>query len=249
MKSSRDIIIEDNEAKYYFRFLDWDSCFFHRSSYILEMSKSNLIVSDPVKVEINEKLQDSFVTVKLDTKTDAKILKFLQECGFYYIDTEVLLQGFAKDQLFKEHGIVKVIKKNINRALPYEELGRTFSLTRFHTDINIENTTADDLWISYLKNYSVSDSKHMFTAEVDDEVAGVILVNTSNNTATLFFVAVISRFKGSGIGTVLINKVMDYFNGYEIRTETQIKNIVALNYYIKNGLDRVQSTYTVLHRW
>lgn len=249
MSFCKDIILRDKEACFYFKYLAWDSDFFKRHSYSLDTEKSNLIVSEVIKKEIKTKLENSFITVKLDTSMDYSIVDYLQKCGFTYIDTEIILEDTKNRCYIKNIDNIQVVKEKRNEKLPYDKLGDSFSLTRFHTDLNISNTKANTLWINYLKNYHLSDSKHMFSAKVNNELAGIILVNINKKIATLFFVAVIEKFRGQGIGTILVDKASKYFKNYTIRTETQVKNIGALNFYISNGLTKVHKTLTVLHRW
>lgn len=251
MKYDKDIIIKDNDICVYFKYLEWDSGFFKVNSYMLDLDQSNLKASSLVKSEIESKLKDSFVSVKLDTNSDFQIVSLLQDYGFKYIDTEVTLE-FKDSCLVKEKGItnnVYVTKEIANANLPYKQLGDAFSLTRFHADTNIPSDKADELWVNYLKNYNLSERKHMFTAKVKDEIAGVILVDLNNKVATLAFVSIIDGFRGLGVGTVLINKVIESFPSYTIRTGTQVKNINALNFYISNGFSKIYKTSTVLHRW
>jgi GNAT superfamily N-acetyltransferase len=250
MKLGNDIIISKGLAKYYFSYLEWDTNFFKKTSYMLDMNKSHLAVEESLIENINKQLKNCFVTVKLPTSINPDILYFLQQCGFYYIDTEVILQTNTKIN-FMTKNTVTIVQKNINENLPYQQLGQNFHLTRFHTDINIDNYLADELWIQYLKNYKISSTNLMFIAEVNNETVGVILVNIdkSQNIATLFYVSVLKEFTGQGIGKNLINYVLNYCKNYTIRTETQIKNIQAFNYYIASGLNKINSTYTVLHRW
>ncbi len=249
MNNIKDIIITENEAVFFFEYLDWDTHFFNKPAYILNIEKSNLLIDTKIKIAIQDKLDNSFVTIKLNTSIDDEILNFFQDCGFKYIDTEIVLESVNNIVSHKHQPRVSITKLDKNINLPYIELGQNFSLTRFHSDLNIKNAKADELWINYIKSYQLSEHRHLFIARVENEVAGVILVNTDNTTATLFFVAVIEKFVGIGIGTLLIKESISHFKNYKIKTETQIKNIKALNFYIKNGLSKVNSTYTVLHRW
>ncbi len=136
-----------------------------------------------------------------------------------------------------------------NSTLSYKELGSTFSLSRFHLNAHISDKKADELWIRYLQNYQLSDDRHMFVAYIDDIDVGVVLVNVENYEATLFYVSVLKNFQGCGVGGALIHEILKYFDGFEIYTETQAKNIAALNFYIKNGFYNIDKTFTVLHRW
>ena len=211
MNNSKNILIQDGTIKFYFRYLEWDSKFFSKPSYLLDIQESNLSVSDLCKTIINEKLNNKFVTVKLNTKLDNGLLNFFQECGFYYVDTEVVLEYVKKGKNLDTINKITILKKDKNSGLPYQKLGSTFSLTRFHSDLNISNLKADTLWINYLKNYAISESRQMFTSEVDGAVVGVILVNVNNSVATLFYVSVINEYKGLGIGSSLIEYVLEYF--------------------------------------
>lgn len=248
MSFSNDIILKDNNICFYFKYLDWDSCFFNKPSYLLDMDRSNLIVSNVIKKEIKEKLKDSFVTVKIDTSFNYKIVYFLQEFGFLYIDTEVQLE-FKNKIILNFNNNVIIERLDINKNLPYNRLGESFNLTRFHVDLNISNKKANQLWIEYLKNYIPGTNKHLFIAKVDNEVAGVILVNVNDNIATLFFVAILKKFRNNGVGKKLINEVINYFDKYVLKVGTQVKNIDAMNFYIKNGFSKVNQTSTVLHYW
>ncbi len=249
MSCSNDIVIEDQNIRFYFEYLEWDSEFFSKKSYSLNIYKSTLGTSVLIKEEIIDKFKNCFITIKLSTSLDVSILFFLQKCGFYYVDTEIVLEYVLNNNSQKKDDNIKIIKKKVNSDLPYNEFGNAFSLTRFHTDINIPNLKANELWINYLKNYKLSAKKHMFTAEDKGKVVGVILVNIEKDIAILFYVSVLKEYEGLGIGTQLMNEVLKYFKNYRIVTETQIKNINAMNYYIRNGLNKINNTLTVLHRW
>ena len=246
--SCKDIILRDNNIKFYFRYLEWDSCFFNRSSFYLDIDESNLGISEKIKSDIFKNFPDSFITVKLETQIKSEILIFLQDCGFYYIDTEVVLKSTQNRKREPTEGI-KVVKNLKNVSLPYNKLGSSFYLTRFHSDPKIDDNKADLLWINYLKGYELCENKHMFSAQINGECAGVILVNLKDNEARLFFVAVLEEFRGLGVGKALINKLMEYFKSYTITAGTQVKNLGAMNFYIDNGLDKIAETSTVLHRW
>lgn len=250
MNCNQDIILIDNDIKYYFKYLEWDSDFFQKNSYYLDIESSQIGVSSKIKKEIKEKFNNSFITIKLNTNIEKDILYYLQDCGFNYIDTEVVLEYKKETEtILNISKNVKVIKKVTNEGLPYESLGKAFTLTRFHSEKNIDNNKADLVWVNYLKNYKVSKDKYMYIAQIDGRIAGVILANQSNDIVTLFFVAVLEEFRGYGVGKILIKHVLDSFKEKTIRTETQVQNINALNYYINSGLSQIVYTSTVLHRW
>lgn len=248
--NSNDIIIVNDSVEYRFNFLEWDTNFFNRNSYSLNIEKTKLGVDLSLVEMFKEKLQGSFVTIKLNTQTDYRIIQFLQQCGFYYVDTEVTLKYKPLQKEYTNDTSELLIENiHINQNLPYEALGKSFSKTRFHEDIHIDNKLADLLWINYMKNYVPSASKLMFVAKFKGEVAGTILVNINGQNANLFFVAVLEKFRGQKIGHHLIQYVVKYFENYELSVGTQCKNVGALNFYIMNGFSKVDKTSTVLHGW
>jgi ribosomal protein S18 acetylase RimI-like enzyme len=173
--------------------------------------------------------------------------------GFNYIDTEVTLRFDNRNILSKKENYhIEDIVDNSN--LPYVALGSAFSNTRFHSDVNIKDEKADDLWIEYLKNYKPSKNKKMFVAYDNINAVGVILVNIEPRIkeAMLFFVAVVPLHQSQGVGRIMINYVLRFLKKNDIdviKTETQVKNINAINYYIKNGFSIIDKVSTILHRW
>lgn len=239
-----------NRAKYiYFKYLEWDSSFFDKPSFLLDVSKSDFEPSDELAEEIKNSFKGAFISTKIDTQSSYEIVYFLQKCGFYYVDTEIELKFDTAESIEYKNTDIKIEEKSVNSGLPYDLLGSVFNYTRFHTDINIKNSKADKLWVSYLENYRI-DSKHrMFVALSGCVPCGVILVNSSEAGSVVFFVSILDGFRGKNIGSIMMHYVLDALKDRNIYTETQAKNISALNFYIKNGFKKINKTITVLHRW
>lgn len=238
-------------AKYiYFKYLEWDSSFFDKPCFLLDVSKSDFQPSDELAEEIKNSFKGAFVSAKIDTQSNYKIVYFLQKCGFYYVDTEVKLKSIGYSQMRIYDSRIQISELLTEDNLPFNELGKAFSLTRFHCDPHIDLDKADELWVCYIKNFKPSKNKRMFVAKFDDEVAGAVLVNIAETEVFLFFVAIIEKYRGKNIGSAIIEKILDSFDpSFHIYTGTQAKNISALNFYIKNGFSKVAQTNTVLHYW
>lgn len=242
-------LLERGKDILYCKYLPWDTDFFGKACYLLDLSKSKFTPSETLKLQIENEFKESFITAKIDTKTDFSIIYFLQQCGFYYIDTEVELQLTKKVPCAPVDERIRFEEKLINSDLPYEELGSVFELTRFHTEPNIANSKADELWINYLKTYNPTPNNRMFVAYYDGNACGVILSNRANNRTVVFFVSVLSQFQNKNIGSAIMQYSLEKLDANSVYTETQIKNPKALNFYIKNGFCFVSKTMTVLHRW
>jgi GNAT superfamily N-acetyltransferase len=246
---NKDIVLQDDGALYYFRYLDWDTEFFGLPSYSLDTENSTIVANPVVADSIDTQLSGAFVTAKIDTSKDYGIVDFLMQSGFQYIDTEVTLEyhGIPDASILRDN--IAIAKFEDNKRLPYENLGAVYSLTRFHTDPHINSEKADQLWVNYLKNYIPDNQHHIFAAIVKNEVAGVILVDVDESSAILSFVSVRQRYQGQGIGSLLLQKVIGNFKEKCMTVGTQVKNIGALNFYIQNGFYMIRHTKTILHRW
>ena len=252
MRRSQDIRLKDGNALFYFTYLPWDTGFFEKKSYILDTEKSILNPSTRITDLLKAKLKNSFIAAKLDMPANKNIVYFLQEAGFKYIDTEVTLRyegGDKKRSISKDNIRVSELIKNEN--LPYLELGSTFKFSRFHSDINIAKDRADQLWVSYIRNYKPAKLRRMFLAKCDGDIAGIILANQTKNgeRTNLFFVSIIEKFRDIGIGSSLIQHCIKAFDGTGLVTEVYEKNIGALNFYKKNGFTNIEKRKTILHRW
>lgn len=253
LSENRDIIFIEKEVFLSFSYLEWDTAFFGRPSYGLNVVPSSFGAPAPDKLRgLGEKLQGCFVTAKIETSAPYQIIKMLLDVGFYYVETEVTLKLEAVDSgqnIFSRNNNITVEELFTNEGVPYEIFGQSFSYTRFHTDPFIEEKKADELWISYLKNYSPDENHRLIIARYKGEPAGIILANRMEKQVALFFVAVAEEYRNRQIGTALMEYVKKHFVALEVITGTQIKNIPALNYYIKNGFSKILCTKTVLHYW
>jgi|SaaInlStandDraft_5_1057022.scaffolds.fasta_scaffold05541_4 dTDP-4-amino-4,6-dideoxy-D-galactose acyltransferase len=230
----------------------WDSNFFSRESYNLNIDKS-IITQEPNNEEsLSKVLTKSFIYTKIDSNINVKVLAILYKYSFRYIDTEMILR-FFNSKVTLEQGPFTIKDIQVNKNLPYKMLGSTFLYSRFHSDAHISNKKADELWILYLKNFLPTERNKMFIAYDEGQVVGVMLINISaQREATLFYVAVIPSHQRRGVGRLLINHVLFFLQTQGIgiiRTETQAKNINALNFYLRSGFRIIDKSLIVLHRW
>lgn len=251
MAYSKDIKLKSGASVYYFKFLPWDTEFFGKDSFMLDTGRSKMKPSFEIKKMIEKRLKDSFVTAKIESGEDKGVIDFLQSAGFKYVDVEVVLKYAGPENRPKAPAGLSIEEAKKNAGLPYADLGSSFDCTRFHCDKNIAKEKADSLWVSFIRTYAPSTSRYMFIAKLDKRVVGAILAHKEKDLKRiqLSFVAVLKEFRGRSVGAYLIQAAIDHFKGFEIVTETQAKNIRALNFYIKNGFSMIEKTKTVMHRW
>lgn len=248
----KDVVLKSRFAAYYFKYLSWDSRFFHKSSYQLDPGKSKLTPDRSIAQKISQLFKNTFISLKIDFSAGKELILFLQKAGFIYINTEIVMKYSCCVQDKPEADrriILSQLKKNT--GLPYNEIGSVFIHTRFHRDMQISKKQADRVWVEYLKNYQPDKSHHLFLATYKGQGAGVILVNEDKGkkSAYLFYVAVVKELQDKRIGSRLIQYVAGKFPEYRLYTGTQASNLPALNFYLKNGFSAIEDTKFVMHRW
>lgn len=248
-------IVEFDGNRLSLKYLSWDTMFFRRPSYLLDIADSVFDFSTGSSDNPGYHLDNSFITVKLNDDADSKkMLNKLQGFGFRYIGTELVLQNLGQNQatiLGKEeinHG-VEFIEIEKNENLPYGKLGSLFKYSRFHLEQNIHDDWADEFWTDYLQSIHLNENKRIFAAMYLGEIVGIIFVQQTIANATLFFVAVLEEYRCLNIGSNLIAYSIERLKSENIVTEVYAGNVRALNFYLRNGFRKVTCSRIVLHRW
>jgi ribosomal protein S18 acetylase RimI-like enzyme len=247
----KDIVIEAGSGRLHFKWLEWDTAFFGRPSCILDWERSHWRASPDWEQALRESLRGTFATVRVDSAADPALLLMLQSCGFYYVDTSVTLRydDQAAAAPLPDDACVKVQELRENQGLPYEELGSVFTMTRFHFDPQVGQERAAKLWIEYIRNFRPGGANRLFAAFCEGRTAGVMTMVGRGEALVLSFVSVLAAQRGRQVGARLLREIIARRGGKELLTETQVRNVGAINFYLKNGFRQVQTTRTVLHRW
>lgn len=207
--------------------LDWDSKFFG-----YEVGK--LEIKDPssfnpynlpdltckfklVYLFSKEKLNDNVNLVPVDIKT------------VLTRQTEHYPEDFSFIRSYKG----SVTEQLINLALQSGEY------SRFNTDSAFKNGEFAKLYIEWIKN-SVNHrlATDVFVYDEINEIQGFITLGFKNNSGDIGLIAVDSKCRGKGIGSMLVRYVINkaYSLGYkEIKVTTQFENKSALALYTRNG--------------
>ena len=246
-----DVVVEADGGRLHFRHLEWDTAFFGRPSYILDPDRSSMRASALLGAAASKALRGAFATVRVDSAADPAPLLMLQSNGFYYVDTSVTLRLDPNAGLpaLPDDLTVRVEELVENRNLPYQELGSVFTMTRFHFDPHVGKERADKLWVEYLRNFRLSASARLFAAYCDESVAGAMTVVGRGESMALSFVSVLDAHRGRHVGARILRAIGAACGSRELLTETQIRNVAALNFYVRNGFRQVRASRTVLHFW
>ena len=256
----KDLKISYKGNTFGFKFLDWDTKFFGVNSYIMGRDdvRFKRYSGSLLKYILNKLPKKSFITTRISTNANQKLIELFFGLGFKYIDTALTYSINKEDSVFSFNRhfnpTVKVIKLNKNRNLPYKALGSVFNLTRFHKDTKIGIKKANQLWIEYIKNFVPNTLNHIFVARIGKKIIGALLLKEreehNKRIAEIFFFGVIKNHRNKGVGSALMHRAKEWalHRNDTLLIGTQSKNNKTANFYVKNGF-LLRETNLVLHRW
>ncbi|MEE1055700.1 MAG: GNAT family N-acetyltransferase [Acutalibacteraceae bacterium] len=102
----------------------------------------------------------------------------------------------------------------------------------------------------YIKNFGDEKDDHCFCAEVQNKIVGAVWVRniegygSIDNTSPEFAISVLKDYRGCGIGTEMMNKMLDHLkkSGYKKTSLSVQKENYALNMYLNVGFEIVGET-------
>ncbi|EOU1740931.1 GNAT family N-acetyltransferase [Clostridium perfringens] len=145
------------------------------------------------------------------------------------------------------------ISNNINFENEIVELAKNaFENSRFLNDSNITKEKAEGVYANWVSNSFKKESKYFITYKLEEKIIGFILFSINElNELVIELICVSNKFKGKGIGTVLMKK-LDMFalenKSKLIKVGTQIENINALNFYTSCGY-KIDDIKYIYHWW
>lgn len=121
---------------------------------------------------------------------------------------------------------------------------RSFSLSRFHSDLEISKKDADEVKAAWVDNFFQGKRGERLTVARSEaaEIAGFCLVERGQKLPIVDLICVSSQFRGVGIGKMLLSSLENRV----ISVGTQVNNIPAIALYQAAGLSLTQ-TQTVMH--
>lgn len=221
----------------YFSQREWDSQFFERKIFSLEL---------PVpKIKSNDWPIDSLITIKASS-TDYLSLNTINEYCFSFIEGELL---FKKD-----------IKANSKAFTSFEAYIANHDaieeLKCIVTDLYI-NSRFREPWFSaqerdsfyqkWVENAVLSKFDDCcLVIKNDDAISGFVTVKVREEEATVGLIGVALPYQGQGLGKKLLALAESYCIAKKarvIKVATQTSNISAANLYSKNGFAIADISY------
>ena len=225
--------------------LDWDSKYF---GFII----ANLDYSETESID--KKMIDDFAKSKsirmiqcLCDISDINQINNLEQCGFHFVDMKVDFKKYIK---IANNNSCNIIEASVNDINELKNLasGLYANSRYYHEQIPEDKSRLFyQIWIENAVKKTFDDI--CFVAKQDDDIEGFITLKYSSpNVARIGLIGVDNKQASKGFGSKLISYSENFlfnksFN--ELYVSTQGNNILAQNFYIKNGfrIDSIKNWY------
>lgn len=233
----------------------WDSDIFSKKVGIINLGKklSELDIEE-LKKESNE--YDLIVMKDLTTNFENSEAISKRLNGFI-VDLNV--QFSKKVSVNKISDSSRIKNKSILNSEDKKKIitiaSNAFKNSRFYSDQNIEKGIANKIFENWIGNSFENDDKRIIIHKENNEVLGFLLfsINELQEEIIIELIAVDSNVTSKGIGKKLINDFESSFSSekyekYLFKVGTQVNNVTAMNFYIKNNY-KIQSEARTYHIW
>lgn len=188
-----------------------------------------------------------FIYAKVPTH-DIRSTRFLENKGFYLVDTNVTFEGSVSPGRDKtdSYAMRLALKKDEKEV---SEIARnSFIYSRFHLDPAFPAKVADQIKSEWVRNFFKGKrGDAMVIALQGKSIMGFLQLFCNNGILTIDQIAVSEKHQRRGIAVSMILYAQEHCKGIKsIRVGTQISNIPAMRLYEKLGL-KVSGTSYVLH--
>lgn len=219
------------------KFLDWDSQFFEKKIYRLDISKADQI--DAIK--------------QLDSNFDGELIYLFSKEDLNFKNNDQLLLA-DKKIVFEKVIIPTEIKIDDSEIISVFEL--TDDLldlaflsghhSRFKLDSKLQHKFKSMYRIWIEKSLTREIAHEVFAYRFDNKNIGFVTVKRNEDSAVIGLIAVSEHYHGKNIGSALMKKVEEWCgsNGVKhLEVATQLDNVQACNFYKKNGFNTKQIDY------
>lgn len=220
--------------------LQWDSDFFNKK--IGELSPN-----EAIKVPFNLTQDYDLIIIKKNQDFSCEIDGYEKT----FEETKVL---FEKKLSFDNINEIIIEDTDFQNKPPedfYDLAYESGKYSRFKLDLNLKNKFQDiyKKWVDNSLNKTFAEK--VFYIHSEDTINGFVTLQRDGNTAKIGLIAVNPNFQGKGIGTKLLQAAEYYAiknNMDKMLIPTQKENILACNFYKKNGYSVKEETI-IKHYW
>ena len=185
-----------------------------------------------------KKIDSLFIQSKISVINN-DFIRFLEELGFYLIDTNVTLKRIVDSQIVKtrirdDHGIEIRYANNSDREGTVSVGNSTFIYSRFHLDPWFSNDLANIIKAQWVSNYFEGKrGEQMVVASMKDKIVGFLqILKPRNDHFIIDLIGVDKEYQRRGIARRMIDYAIQ--NNKDIQyivVGTQIGNIPSIKLY------------------
>lgn len=220
--------------------LTWDSKFFNKKIGILNVSAESL---PQIKASIEKAKKEGFqyVICKIKSQHTPLIMK-LESLGFYLSDIGIIW-ALEVDKYFYKKKRENDTKEMAIRVATYEDIPMIqemseslFLESRFYSDPYFTKEEANNLYKTWAEN-SVKGEAADVVLQIPN-VGFATCKKTAHDVGEIKLIGIKEEFRNRGVGTSLIENSLKWFKekGVNLVTvRTQLKNISAMNFYLRLG--------------
>jgi ribosomal protein S18 acetylase RimI-like enzyme len=192
----------------------------------------------------------SFVYAKI-APNDASAIRFLQDAGFYLVDTAVTFHKTITSEVWSPDADRS---HQVRVATPDDMAGtidvarKNFGQSRFHLDPSVPAEVADDLRARWVENFYKGKRGEAMVLALDGErVIGFNQLLLRGDVYVIDLISVDSAYRKRGIAGDLVRFGDHHFAGAtKARVSTQVANIGACRLYERLGF-MLESAKYVFH--
>ncbi len=217
----------------------WDSTLFKKKigEFIMVSQKPSYL-----KEVLNKAKENRFdyITCKMRAQ-NTSLNRLLESSGFYLTDIGVTL--VTKTDMFFQRNLEDLtVTKTVRPAYTQDistlkrMIKSLFIESRFYSDPFFSKAMAERLYQVWVEN-SVEGQAADITYWIP-QTGFITCRKSEKNSGSIVLIGIKKGLRGKGFGTALIKKAMEWFRSQKISlvtVRTQLKNLEALNFYIKIG--------------
>ncbi len=219
--------------------LEWDSAFFKRKIGELKLAREPF---SHLGTALGKAKAEGFqyIICKLEFR-DTRLIRFLESSGFYLSDIGVTWQvrtgEFRHTENSGKEKMGRAVAAATVRDIPMlRKLTKSlFRESRFYHDPFFSKENADRLYLAWVDN-SVKGAAADIVFCVPRE--GFVTCRERRRSGEIVLLGVKKDSRRKGTGTALVEEAMRWFTGqgfHSVSVRTQLRNLVAMNFYLKLG--------------
>lgn len=215
--------------------LTWDSRFFKRKIGELQVAAES---APQIETAIEKAKDDGFKYIICRVQSQQTALsKHLESLGFYLSDIGVTWE-VKSDKFLYENMNKSSIKVATDKDIPmFKEMIKSLFLeSRFYSDPFFSKEEGDNLYQAWIEN-SIKGNAADVVFCIPNE-GFITCIKSAADTGEIALIGTKKGIRGTGAGAALMAEAMKWFKIQGVNcvsARTQLKNLNAMNFYLKLG--------------